>query len=118
LHPTSRRSSVSSRACCRRSSAGTPSSSSRPRLTRSRAIELAEALATSDVPGGVVNILTGYRSEMAPHLAAHMDVNAIDLCGADGHSTELEESAAETSSGSSAAAPTCRAHGRSRASSS
>jgi hypothetical protein len=32
---------------------------------------------------------------MAPHLAAHMDVNAIDLCGADRHSTELEESAAE-----------------------
>ena len=59
------------------------------------AIELAEAIATSDVPGGVVNILTGYRSEMAHQLAAHMDVNAIDLCGADGHSTELEESAAE-----------------------
>ena len=59
------------------------------------AIELAEAVATSDVPGGVVNVLTGYRGEMAPHLAAHMDVNAIDLCGADGHSTELEESAAE-----------------------
>jgi acyl-CoA reductase-like NAD-dependent aldehyde dehydrogenase len=59
------------------------------------AVELAEAIATSDVPGGVVNILTGYRSEMAPQLAAHMDVNAIDLCGADGHSTELEESAAE-----------------------
>jgi acyl-CoA reductase-like NAD-dependent aldehyde dehydrogenase len=59
------------------------------------AVELAEAIATSDVPGGVVNILTGYRSEIAPQLAAHMDVNAIDLCGADGHSTELEESAAE-----------------------
>ena len=59
------------------------------------AVELAEAIATSDVPGGVVNILTGYRSEMAPQLAAHMDVNAIDLCGADGHSTELEETAAE-----------------------
>jgi acyl-CoA reductase-like NAD-dependent aldehyde dehydrogenase len=58
------------------------------------AVELAEAIATSDVPGGVVNILTGYRSEIAPQLAAHMDVNAIDLCGADGHSTELEESAA------------------------
>src|SRR5881409_3487706 len=47
------------------------------------AIELAEALATSDVPGGVVNILTGHRSELAPPLAAHMDVNAIDLAGAD-----------------------------------
>src|SRR6266704_5042356 len=53
------------------------------------AIELAEAIATSDVPGGVVNILTGRRGEIAPHLAAHMDVNAIDLCGADGSSTEL-----------------------------
>jgi acyl-CoA reductase-like NAD-dependent aldehyde dehydrogenase len=59
------------------------------------AIELAEAIATSDVPGGVVNIITGQRAEIAPHLAAHMDVNAIDLCGADGHSTELEETAAE-----------------------
>src|SRR5207245_11384017 len=43
------------------------------------AIELAEALATSDVPGGVVNILTGHRSELAPWLASHLDVNAIDL---------------------------------------
>jgi acyl-CoA reductase-like NAD-dependent aldehyde dehydrogenase len=59
------------------------------------AIELAEALATSDVPGGVVNILTGPRSDMAPTLASHMDVNAIDLCGANGYSTELEELAAE-----------------------
>jgi len=59
------------------------------------AIELAEAIATSDVPGGVVNILTGYRADIAPHLAVHMDVNAIDLCGADGVSTELEEQAAD-----------------------
>jgi len=59
------------------------------------AIELAEALATSDVPGGVVNILTGHRSELAPWLAAHMDVNAIDLTGADGGSPELERAAAE-----------------------
>jgi acyl-CoA reductase-like NAD-dependent aldehyde dehydrogenase len=59
------------------------------------AVELAEAIATSDVPGGVVNILTGRRLEIAPQLAAHMDVNAIDLCGADGHSTDLEETAAE-----------------------
>jgi acyl-CoA reductase-like NAD-dependent aldehyde dehydrogenase len=43
------------------------------------AIELAEALATSDVPGGVVNVLTGHRDELAPVLAAHMDVNALDL---------------------------------------
>jgi acyl-CoA reductase-like NAD-dependent aldehyde dehydrogenase len=59
------------------------------------AIELAEALATSDVPGGAVNILTGHRSELAPWLASHMDVNAIDLTGADGHSPELERAAAE-----------------------
>ena len=59
------------------------------------AIELAEALATSDVPGGVVNLLTGYRAELAPWLASHMDVNAIDLTGADGLRTELEIAAAE-----------------------
>lgn len=41
------------------------------------AITLAEALATSDVPGGVINILTGDHAEVAPHLAKHMDVNAI-----------------------------------------
>ncbi len=58
-------------------------------------IELAEALATSDVPDGVVNILTGYRAELAPWLAAHMDVNAIDLTGADGLAPELERAAAE-----------------------
>ena len=46
------------------------------------AIELAEALATSDVPGGVVNLLTGNHAELAPVLASHMDVNAIDLAGA------------------------------------
>jgi acyl-CoA reductase-like NAD-dependent aldehyde dehydrogenase len=59
------------------------------------AIELAEALATSDVPGGAVNLLTGHRSELAPWLASHMDVNALDLTGADGESPELERAAAE-----------------------
>ena len=59
------------------------------------AIELAEALATSDVPGGVVNLLTGYRAELAPWLASHMDVNAIDLTGADGLRADLEVAAAE-----------------------
>jgi acyl-CoA reductase-like NAD-dependent aldehyde dehydrogenase len=59
------------------------------------AIELAEALATSDVPGGAVNLLTGRRSELAPWLASHMDVNAIDLTGADGDAPELERAAAE-----------------------
>lgn len=59
------------------------------------AIELSEALATSDLPGGVVNILTGYRAELAPWLAGHMDVNAIDLGGADGEAPELERLAAD-----------------------
>src|SRR6476469_9286637 len=59
------------------------------------AIELAEVLATSDVPPGVVNLLTGQRAELAPWLAADMDVNAIDLTGADGLAPELEKLAAE-----------------------
>ncbi len=59
------------------------------------AIELAEALATSDVPGGVVNILTGHRAELAPVLAGHMDVNALDVTGEDGDVAELERLAAE-----------------------
>ena len=46
------------------------------------AISLGEVLATSDVPGGVVNILTGSPAEMAPWLASHADVNALDLVGA------------------------------------
>ena len=54
------------------------------------AIELAEAIATSDVPGGVVNLLTGHHAELGPWLASHMDVNAIDLCGANGDVAELE----------------------------
>jgi len=59
------------------------------------AMELAEAFATSDLPAGAVNILTGLRDELAPWLAGHMDVNAIDLTGADGTSAELERLAAE-----------------------
>jgi acyl-CoA reductase-like NAD-dependent aldehyde dehydrogenase len=59
------------------------------------AIELAEVLATSDVPGGVVNLLTGYRGELAPVLAGHMDVNALDVGAADGQVEELEQLAAE-----------------------
>jgi acyl-CoA reductase-like NAD-dependent aldehyde dehydrogenase len=59
------------------------------------AVEFAEALATSDLPGGVVNVLTGIRAELASWLASHMDVNAIDVVGADGLGTELERSAAE-----------------------
>ena len=47
------------------------------------ALSLGEVLATSDLPGGVVNILSGATAEIAPPLAAHQDVNAIDLAGAD-----------------------------------
>ena len=59
------------------------------------AVELAEALATSDLPGGVVNILTGSKAELAPWLAGHMDVNSIDVGGVDGQVEELERLAAE-----------------------
>ncbi|HEV7192668.1 MAG TPA: aldehyde dehydrogenase family protein [Jatrophihabitantaceae bacterium] len=45
------------------------------------AVSLAEVLATSDLPGGVVNLLTGYTAELAPWLAGHRDVNAMDLTG-------------------------------------
>jgi acyl-CoA reductase-like NAD-dependent aldehyde dehydrogenase len=45
------------------------------------AVTLGEVLATSDVPGGVINILSGLRRELVPILAAHMDVNALDLWG-------------------------------------
>ena len=61
------------------------------------AISLGEVLATSDVPGGVVNILTGSPAEMAPWLAAHADVNALDLAGAgDLEWVDLQIAAAET----------------------
>ena len=58
-------------------------------------VELAEALATSDLPGGVVNVLTGFADELAPWLAGHMDVNAIDLSGIEDATIELERAAAE-----------------------
>lgn len=44
-------------------------------------VTLAEVLSTSDVPGGVINILTGNRKELIPHFASHMDVNALVYCG-------------------------------------
>jgi acyl-CoA reductase-like NAD-dependent aldehyde dehydrogenase len=59
------------------------------------AVELAEALATSDLPAGTVNVLTGFPDELAPWLAGHMDVNAIDLSAFDGPTEELERTAAE-----------------------
>lgn len=61
------------------------------------AISLGEVLATSDVPGGVVNILTGSPAEIAPWLASHADVNALDLVGAGGLDwVDLQIAAAET----------------------
>jgi acyl-CoA reductase-like NAD-dependent aldehyde dehydrogenase len=60
------------------------------------AVSLAEVLATSDLPGGVVNLLTGRTSELAPWLAGHRDVNALDLTGAaPGERAELQRAAAE-----------------------
>ncbi|MFD8286611.1 aldehyde dehydrogenase family protein [Streptomyces lavendulae] len=60
------------------------------------ALSLGEVLATSDLPGGVVNILSGKAAEMGPHLASHQDVNAIDLAGADAAlAKELEIAAAD-----------------------
>jgi len=62
------------------------------------AVTFSEVLATSDVPGGVVNILTGSAETVGPWLASHMDVNAIDLCGLAGSrelTIELEVAAAE-----------------------
>ena len=60
------------------------------------AVTLSEVLATSDVPGGVVNVLTGRTDEVAPWLASHMDVNGIDLAGAsDATVTDLQVAAAD-----------------------
>jgi acyl-CoA reductase-like NAD-dependent aldehyde dehydrogenase len=61
------------------------------------AVTLGEVLATSDVPPGVVNILTGQATELGPWLASHADVNALDLVGAGQEQlTELERAAADT----------------------
>ncbi len=61
------------------------------------AISLAEVLATSDVPGGVVNVLTGSAAEIVPWLASHADVNAVDLTGAGALDwVDLEIAAADT----------------------
>lgn len=60
------------------------------------AVSLAEVLSTSDVPGGVVNLLTGSTKELVPWLAGHMDVNAIDVTGVpDDLLLEVEQLAAE-----------------------
>lgn len=60
------------------------------------AISLAEVLATSDLPGGVINLLTGFTAELAPWLASHRDVNALDLTGAaPGARADLQAAAAD-----------------------
>lgn len=61
------------------------------------ALSLGEVLATSDLPGGVVNILSGRTAEITPSLAAHQDVNAIDLAGVEDDvlAKELEVAAAD-----------------------
>src|SRR5262249_44504350 len=61
------------------------------------AVTLAEVLATSDLPGGVVNLLTGRVAEIAPWLASHLDVDAIDLTGVTDPqlAADLETAAAE-----------------------
>ena len=89
-----RRCWASSRALPRRWSPATPSSSSRPRRGPSRR-DLTEVLATGDVPGGVVNVLTGL-SELVPVLAGHVDVDAIDVWGVpDDLRTDVELVAAD-----------------------
>jgi acyl-CoA reductase-like NAD-dependent aldehyde dehydrogenase len=60
------------------------------------AVTMTEVLATSDVPGGVVNLITGYRKELVPVLAGHVDVDAIDTWGVpDSMRQETEEVAAD-----------------------
>lgn len=55
------------------------------------AITFAEVLHSSDVPGGVVNLLTGRRDELLPHMASHLDVNALVLCAGDATEREIAQ---------------------------
>jgi acyl-CoA reductase-like NAD-dependent aldehyde dehydrogenase len=60
------------------------------------ALTFAEVLATSDLPAGVANVLSGYRKELLPWLAAHMDVNAIDVAGCTADEVaDIEKAAAD-----------------------
>ncbi len=64
--------------------------------SNARAVEFGEIVETSDVPGGVVNLLTGDLSELAPHFASHRGIGAVVGCGVDGETrTVLERGAAE-----------------------
>ena len=58
------------------------------------ALTLGEVLATSDFPAGVVNLISGFRKELLPWLASHMDVNAIDVSGCTSDEVALVEVAA------------------------
>ena len=81
----------------RRSSPATPSSCWRASDGRSSSITLAEALATSDVPGGVVNMLTGDAAEIVPWMAGHGDVDTVDLTGCERRAPhDAEQQAAES----------------------
>ncbi|MDS1269376.1 aldehyde dehydrogenase family protein [Lipingzhangella sp. LS1_29] len=60
------------------------------------AVSLSEVLATADVPAGVVNILTGHTSELAPPLASHEELDGLDLCGAGTQTADLATAAATT----------------------
>ncbi len=67
-----------------------------PEVNPLPALTLAEVLATSDLPAGVVNVISGFRKELLPWLASHMDVNAIDVAGCTADEvTEIEKSAAD-----------------------
>lgn len=64
--------------------------------SNARAVELGEVIETSDVPGGVVNLLTGDLAELAPHFASHRGISAVVACGVDAETrTLLERGAAE-----------------------
>ena len=67
-----------------------------PEVNPLPALTLAEVLATSDLPAGVVNVISGFRKELLPWLASHMDVNAIDVAGCtEDEVTEIEKAAAD-----------------------
>jgi acyl-CoA reductase-like NAD-dependent aldehyde dehydrogenase len=67
-----------------------------PEVNPLPALTLAEVLATSDLPPGVVNVISGFRKELLPWLASHMDVNAIDVAGCtQDEVTEIEKAAAD-----------------------
>ena len=72
-----------------------------PEKTPLPALTLAEVLATSDLPAGVANVISGFRKELLPWLGSHMDVNAIDVAGCTpAEVTDIERAAAVRANGS------------------